>query len=246
MQTDDNILDLRQEQSSHLQAAAYHRLKQLERGRTVTVLTAQDPSLMMQTVNLHLRDNLSWETSQDKDGTWRTRVMPRDDMAPQDIVDVLTRDHKRIDDLFAKSLHLVNGGNVAEAAPLLHLFAEGLRRHIQVENEILTRSFSAPRDPFGGDPTSTMLREHDEILGQAAVIESYFDDGLPDAAEVSAYFAILSGTLAKHEYREESNLFPHWKMALSRAPAEAQQALLKRVLDILSGVEAGGQAGSPR
>jgi len=172
------------------------------------MLTKQEPTMLMHTVNLHLRDNLSWEINQASSDLWRVVIRHREDAPPTDVIDLLTRDHKRLDDLFARSLHHINAGEVAEAAPLIKEFIVGLKRHMDVENNILTLSFSAPRDPFGGDPTSTMLREHDEILGQAAIIESYFDEGLPDAKEVSAFFAILSGTLAKHEYREEVIYFP--------------------------------------
>jgi hemerythrin-like domain-containing protein len=235
MQPNQNkLVDLTGEPSSRLQNAAFNEVRDLVRGATVTLLTGEEPSLLMRTINLHLRDNLSWETVQDGECRWRTLIRPREDTAPSGIVDVLVRDHKRLDDLFARALHLANAGDVAGAAPLLRAFAEGLRRHIDVENNILTTSFQAPRDPFGSDPTSTMLREHDEILGQTAVLESYFEDGLPDAKEVSAFFAILSGTLAKHEYREETNLFPFWGAAMAKAPESARQILMEKVQAMLA------------
>lgn len=232
----DKVLDLTDNPSSMLQSAAYHELKSLSRGMIVTLLTAQEPSMMMQTVNLHLRDNLSWTTTPEGADRWRTVVTHREDVAASDVIDLLTRDHKRLDDLFARALHYVNAGNVADAAPLMKEFSEGLKRHVDVENNILALSFAAPREQFGGDPTSTMLREHDEIQMHATVIESYFDEGLPDAKEVSAFFAILSGTLAKHEFREESILFPHWSAAIHRAPAEAQLDLFKKVQATLAGI----------
>ena len=231
----DKLLDLTGNPSSMLQSAAYHELKSLARGTTITLLTAQDPAMMMQTVNLHLRDNLSWTITAEGAERWRTRVTHREDVAASDVIDLLTRDHKRLDDIFARALHAVNAGNVADAAPLMQVFSEGLKRHMDVENNVLALSFSAPRDQFGGDPTSTMLREHEEILMHAAVIEAYFEDGLPDAKEVSAFFAILSGTLAKHEFREESLLFPHWSAAIHRASAIAQLELFNKVHAVLAG-----------
>ena len=231
----DKELDFTDQPSSMLQSAAYHELKLLIRGSSITMLTAQEPSMVMNTVNLHLRDNLTWTITAEGEYRWRTVVTHRDDVAASEVIDLLTRDHKRLDDLFARALHLINMGNVAEAAPLMLVFSEGLKRHMDVENNILTLSFAAPRDQFGGDPTSTMLREHEEILMQAAVIESYFDEGLPEAKDVSPFFAILSGTLAKHEFREESLLFPHWNAAIHRAPVEAQRQLFDKVKAILSG-----------
>lgn len=231
-----NEVDLTQDNAAYLQNTLFQTVKDLHRGESVVIRTSCDPEQAVKTANLHLRDNLTWSTEELGNGAWRVTVKHRFDVEPKDIVDVLTRDHKRLDDLFARALHNVNQGDVAAAKPLLLEFAEGLRRHIDVEDHLLTGSFNAPRDPFGGDPTSTMLREHQEILGNTALIESYFEgDELPAVSDVSPFFAIMSGTLAKHEFREETNLFPNWYGALQKAPPEAAAALLQKVQSILAG-----------
>ena len=58
-----------------------------------------------------------------------------------------------------------------------------------------------------------------------------FDDlgqpewSLPKLAEhmLAPFFAMLSGQLAKHEYREEENLFPHWKRFMKNVESEADE-----------------------
>jgi hypothetical protein len=52
--------------------------------------------------------------------------------------------------------------------------------------------------------------------------------------EAGTYCAILSGTLAKHEHREEQNLFPRWRVALARRSPEEVSALLERVKLLLA------------
>lgn len=233
-------VDLRNETPSHVRTAAFAEIRELVRGTSIILLTQEEPTMTLQAVNLQLRDNLSWTTSQEPEGYWRTEIKHREDTAPVDMIDVLTRDHKRLDDLFARALHLVNAGNVADAAPLLKEFAEGMRRHVDVENNLLAAAFAAPRDPYGADPTSTMLREHDEIMSQVEVLESFFADETPDPAEVSAFFAIISGILAKHEYREENNLFPNWRSAVHRVSPEIAIQLMHRVEDRLHGATEDG------
>ncbi len=79
-----------------------------------------------------------------------------------------------------------------------------------------------------------MLREHEEILEQTALLESQFDEGVDAGWEVAPYFALISGALAKHEGREETNLFPHWSRALRSLP-DGGTELLARAKAILAG-----------
>jgi len=221
--------DLRAIPASRVQTAAFYEVKDLGPGEAVVLITAEDPKLLMQSLNLQLRDALAWETCAGADG-FRTRVVLRAETEPTDVVDLLTRDHRHVDELLAKALRRINAADVAGARPLLEAFSVGLRRHIGVENEVLAPMLPQPVGVDGASHAAIMLREHDEILAQLAEVEAGFAFGAtPEAWEVEPFVAILSGTLAKHEYREESNLFPHWAAALHAKPPAEQQALLARV-----------------
>ena len=137
------------------------------------------------------------------------------------------------EDLFLKLLRFTL--NQAEAERALSIaIAAGLKRHIQTENDILAPSFRIP----DAEPVAIMLHEHDDILAQTANIESFFTaKELVQAWEVSPFLAILSGTMAKHEGREEQNLFPQWDIALRKASSEDREALLMRVQRILLNVQ---------
>ena len=78
-----------------------------------------------------------------------------------------------------------------------------------------------------------MLQEHSELHVQLAAIEQCFAEvprgSLPEAWEVEPFVAILSGTLAKHEHREEERLFPAWRARLATRPQAEQDALLQAV-----------------
>ncbi len=228
-------IDLTDQSPSRVPGAVLHVLKALARGAAVELLTSVDPAQAMGVANLHLRDTLAWDTRTEGSGRWRTIVRHREDVAPSDAVDVLMRDHNRLDALFAHALQSVNAGRMTEAAADLRGFAEGLRRHVQVENDVLQPLFPGPTGAPEADSSVAMRREHEEILAHTALLEDFFASGLPRAEEVAAFFAILSGLLAKHEQREEIGLFPHWRAAIRRASPALGAHLLATVRAALEG-----------
>ena len=232
--TDPRIVDLRAEPPARVQTAAFYAVRDLGPGEAVTLVTAADPGLVLESLNLQLRDALAWETAAEA-GAWRATVRLRADTAPTGVIDLLVRDHHRLDELFARGLRRVNANDVDGARTLVAAFAAGLRRHLEVENELLARELPAVVAPDGTDHVAIMRGEHDEILAQLVEVEAALDADAPEAWEVEPFVAILSGTLAKHEHREETNLFPHWQAALVRLAPDRAGALLAAVQRVLAG-----------
>jgi len=226
-------LDLRGTPASRVQTAAFYGVRDLGRGSAVILLTAEDPALLMESLNLQLRDLLAWAT-QATEGGFRTRVVLRDETEPRDAIDLLTRDHRRLDEQLAIALRRVNAQDMAEAKRRVALFAAGLRRHLDAEDVLLAERLPHPVGADGASHVEIMLREHAEIRDQLAEVEAGFGAGeAPEAWEVEPFIAILSGTLAKHEHREEANLFPHWQAALARMEERERADLLAQVRAIL-------------
>ncbi len=234
----ERTVDLRQVPDALVQTNAFYAVRELKRGERLRLLTRDEPSLMMQSLDLQLRHNLAWEITRTAAGDFAVVVRPREDTAAVDVIDLLTREHKRLDGLLGRAIHLADAGAMAEAGAVVHEFVTGLKRHLRAENEAIAPLIRAPRSSLEDDPTSIMLREHGDILAQAEMIEAAFGAAEVEAWEVGPLMAILAGVLAKHEYREEANLFPHWSAALHQAPAEAQRQLLARVQFILAGGDA--------
>lgn len=242
MTQDLGELDLRREADSTVHTRAFYALKALGPGQSMTLLTTDDPTLIMESVTLQLRHKIAWELTA-RGGPWRVRVIYREDVAPLNLVDLLMRDHERLHKLFANAMHLCNAGKAPEAKPHLEQFGHGLRRHLYVEDLILSRAFDLPRDPQGRDPVSMMIREHAGILNEVRVIESFFDDPQLDASDVAPLFALLSGNLAKHENREEQHVFRIWQQLLDKEGlAPAEHPLFKRAQAVLAGKEDGAVA----
>jgi hemerythrin-like domain-containing protein len=194
-----------------------------------------EPLLMVKSLDLQLQHRFTWIVRAMADGAWRVEVGRRSDSTPRDIFDLLGREHQWVDDELAKILLLLNQGESVESLSRLRYFGAALRRHIAAEDEILAPYFAAVHNSGSADPAAIMLREHQDILSQLKLVEDALVEMAPDAGEAGIYAAILSGTLAKHEYREENNLFPRWRAALAGKSAgdrdqlmvEVRQALLR-------------------
>jgi iron-sulfur cluster repair protein YtfE (RIC family) len=231
----ESELDLRGTAPSRVQTAAFHAVRDLARGSAVILLTDDNTVLLMESLNLQLRDLLAWET-QAIAGGFRTRVVLREETEPTDVIDLLTRDHRRLDERLAIALRRVNAGDMVEARRLIADFAAGLARHLDAEDVMLAEQLPQPAGAGGESHVAIMLREHVEIRDQLAEVEAGFGAAEPpEPWEVEPFIAILSGTLAKHEYREETNLFPHWRAALARLGEREQADLLAKVRAVLAG-----------
>lgn len=226
MSGDDQTIDLTGEPASRLQSAAFYALKELAPGQSVVLVTAQEPTLMMQSLDLQLGHKLAWAVTE-ADAHWRVTVRHRADAPARDVFDVLLRGHRHLDRLLARSQRLLNDGDVAAAGPLVVEFTRLLTRHMYVEDEMLAPFFSEG----GGEneAAAVMQREHAEITSQLELIEDCLNETAAGAGEVSAFCAILSGTLAKHEHREENNLFPLWRAAWARKSAGEREEMMRRV-----------------
>jgi uncharacterized protein (DUF2249 family)/iron-sulfur cluster repair protein YtfE (RIC family) len=228
-------LDLRREADSRLALAAVTAIRELRPGAALRLLTREDPTLLLQSLNLQFRDALAWDVGA-RGEHWEADVRLALDAAPRDVLDALRRDHHRLDELLAKALRRLNAGDVRGARPLLAVFGAGLRRHAHAENEILAPALG-PEPAV--QPLEIMLREHQELLVQLDAVEHSFADvpadTAPEAWEIEPFVAILSGTLAKHEHREESHLFPLWAARLARHTQQERDALHEAVRASLAG-----------
>jgi len=231
----ESELDLRGTAPSRVQTAAFHAVRDLARGGAVILLNDENTGLLMESLNLQLRDLLAWETQAIASG-FRTRVVLREETAPTDVIDLLTRDHRRLDERLAVALRRVNAGDMVEARRLIVDFAAGLARHLEAEDAMLAERLPQPAGADGERHGAIMLREHVEIRDQLAEVEAGFRAAeMPEPWEVEPFIAILSGTLAKHEHREETNLFPHWRAALAKMGEREQADLLAKVHAVLAG-----------
>lgn len=224
------MLDLTSTSASQLQTAAFEPIRNLKRGASIQLLFAEQPDMTLRSLNLRLRNNLSWTLEQTPAGHWLANIHRAEDVPPTDVIDALKRDHKRLDALFSRVIHLTDRGELQAASADMAAFVSGLQRHMTVEHDLLVRAIRTQPNTAGVDPSQAMIAEHNEILGQSAMIETAFAETDASTASVSPLLAILAGYLSKHEMREELTLLPIWQRALAHAPVDAVASLFARVL----------------
>jgi hemerythrin superfamily protein len=224
------VVDLRD--SDQPRRAAYSAVRELQPGEVLELLLKDSPDLVMEGAALMVRHSIHWEHAGETDGGYRIRVTHRDSAEPTSVTELLMWDHERLDSLFATALGHANRGELDAAQALVEEFYISQCRHLYAENDVLTPRFGLRREADRSDPTSAMLDEHDNILNELAQIRELL--ALGDTSMVAPLMAILSGTLAKHEGREENHLFPQWAARLKQDP---DPDLLPRIQAILAGAE---------
>lgn len=187
--------------------------ERLAPGRCLEARFDQDPALALESAALALRHRMHWTLTRAGPAEWRARILHRDDAPLRGITDLLARDHERLDRLFAQALAAANAGDLAGALARLRPFEEGLSRHMEVEDRLLTPRLDGDPDTLAhDDPAVIMLREHREIREQAVLARETAEAG--DVAMLATLLGMLSAAMAKHEAREEQNLFPRWERTL--------------------------------
>jgi hypothetical protein len=215
-------LDLRAEPDSLHALATIEALRRAAAGELV-LLTRDDPALLMASLNLQFRDALAWDPVRES-GHWRTHVRLAAADTAGSLVERLVRDHRRMDEQLAHALRHLNAGEIAAAQRLLRDFAGDLRMHLHAENDVLVPMLGPDA---AAEPLATMLREHDELAVQLAAVEEALEG---EPWELESYVAMLSGTLAKHEHREEAGLLPLWSARLAAMDAARREELERRVV----------------
>lgn len=226
-------LDLRPMPSTQLQSMAFQAVKKLSAHEALLLRFAETPDWIMQSLNLCLRNNLAWTTAKMADESWAVTVRRAEEVPPTDVIDVLKREHKRLDALFSQVIHLTDRNRLDDAALVMKEFVSGLKAHLNIEHDMLVAAIRTPPYAQGVNQNDALVAEHNEILSQSVMIELAFADADADVSTVSPLLAILAGYLSKHELREESVMLPIWAQALSRAPQAMQDALFAKVLKLL-------------
>ena len=221
-----NIHDLRNQSSNQVTAAALDCIKTVRPGVAVTLILAQEPSLLMANLNQQRHESLVWDIVE-AGGAWHVTARDHADIEASAVLALLVADHKSINGLLARALGFLNQGDAATAVPLLRAFVAALDRHVAFEDGELA-AILGMTETVSSQSSAVMLREHREISRQLARVKKLLAQNRPDAAELAVHCGLLSETLTRHDYREEHNLFPQWQTALLERDEVARTDLLRR------------------
>ncbi len=119
-----------------------------------------------------------------------------------DAVDLLTRDHRLVDELFASFFQ----ATPQQLDPLARRLCKMVRIHTQIEEELF---YPAARRAVGEDLIDDAEREHDEAKQVLMRVESMTSDD----AEFTQAVERLRELVTTHVQSEESELFPKVRQA---------------------------------
>lgn len=138
------------------------------------------------------------------------------------IGDYMTRDHAECDERFARAEEAAQARDWNELTGKLHAFAGVLRRHINLEEEVLFPAFEQ-RTGMSGGPTQMMRAEHEQIRELIAELERAA--AAQDTEGYAGFAETLLLMMQQHNLKEERILYPMIDAALGGE----EQALIARM-----------------
>jgi len=117
-----------------------------------------------------------------------------------------TQDHRDCDARWADVEELLDSEDMETARPVWHKFEAGMRRHFQMEEEVLFPAFESRSGMGGGGPTAMMRMEHQQMRGLLDQIGAAMGTG--DAQEAMDVGDTLLMMIQQHNMKEEGMLYP--------------------------------------
>lgn len=192
------------------QAHAYSALHDLADDEQALLICDEEPALLLRQLAHLTRDRLAFSVAA-AGRLWRIEVTPKRAMRATSVVELLKHDHLTLDTLLIDSLRLAESGCSDEAKTSGSIFIARLRRHIDIENRLVLERLRGQGERHLINELDLMQREHDAVLEQLQIIEQLLAAAALDVAELQTWTALLAATLAKHEFREETLIFPRWE-----------------------------------
>lgn len=221
------VLDCRGQSASERHASVLDAFDGLRTGAALILKSDARPSAALERLQSERKGLFEWSPLEEGPALWRIEVLRRDARKGElrGITEALSWDHDRLDTLEASAFEARDAGAYELAGRTYAVFAQGLKRHIRFEEELLFPAFEARTGlPPTMGPTAVMRSEHRDIVSLLESIAS--DIGAPrPAADLdhkrSAFHEVLGG----HNDKEEQILYPGTDRALS--PAESDDLVAR-------------------
>lgn len=121
------------------------------------------------------------------------------------ILDYMTHDHQRCDDLYAEGEAAALEGNAELATKLINEFTLNMARHLDLEEKIIFPAFTEATGMSGG-PVQVMLMEHEQMRAVLTQMKTAVDaNDLDTVTGVGETMLIL---MQQHNMKEEGILYP--------------------------------------
>ena len=128
------------------------------------------------------------------------------------IIDFMSRDHKRCDQLFADAEAAVDSGNWQQASTEIETFLKSMDEHFQMEEEVLFPAFESASGQAMG-PTQVMRHEHQQMRQLFEQMKQALSG--QDADSFLGASDTLLIMMQQHNMKEEQILYPMTERFLS-------------------------------
>jgi uncharacterized protein (DUF2249 family)/hemerythrin-like domain-containing protein len=177
-------------------------------GQQVRLVCGQPPVAALETLQRERPGAFEWSPVLEGPRQWQVDVERR--AAPvgsrRQVTGALVWDHGRLDALEAAAFEARARGALSSGRAIFEDFAHGLRRHIDIEEQILFPEFEALWRLTSEDgPTAVMRAEHRAIVALLHVMEGEIDD---PGAPIELCRAELRQIHQDHILKEERILYP--------------------------------------
>lgn len=173
-------------------------------GESFVLVDDRYPKPVLHELQAQRAGRFEWSVLEAGPARFRVQVQRRAE-APRGVTEHLQADHERLDAILARVRTLAADGSFEEASARFAEFACGLRRHIEVEEEVLFPLFERVTGMAHG-PTVVMRHEHVEIRRAMEDISGAL--ARRDADGVGGSIDALEDTLSDHNLKEERVLYP--------------------------------------
>lgn len=146
-----------------------------------------------------------------------------DPTPPDDLAGFFSSDHRACDAGWAAVEEAAEGGAVADVRAAFDRFAEHVRRHLDMEEQVLFPAFEDATGMHGVGPTAVMRMEHQQMRALLERIGSAAQAG--DVAAVLAHGDTLLMLTQQHNRKEEAMLYPMADTALAAEWPGIREAL---------------------
>ncbi len=166
-----------------------------------------------------------WNVLEGGPALFRVEIRRRAEAGPREVTEYLEADHRRLDDIVEDARRLADAGSFKEASARFQELVCGLKRHIDVEEQVLFPTFEQTTGMKSSGPTFVMRDEHVELRRLMKEAASALLAG--DAARAKEELTALTEALANHNMKEERMLYPMTDRAAG--DERARDELVKRL-----------------
>ncbi|MBE9532094.1 MAG: DUF2249 domain-containing protein [Proteobacteria bacterium] len=201
------ILDVRALEPKDRHKGIFDAYITLGPGEAFILVNDHEPKPLLYQFQAEHYGEFEWWPLESGPDVWRVQVgKALVSGAATTLAGYMQTDHLRLDSIMARFKGAIKGEQWEAAIKSFKEFDLGLRRHIQVEEELLFPAFEAKTGMKDAGPTMVMKMEHEEIreiLGRTLSATE-----AKDASAVTEASDTLVNYLSDHNMKEEHVLYP--------------------------------------